>query len=317
MQLADIELAAKKISPYIHRTPLLSAESISTIIGIDLRLKAENLQRVGAFKIRGAMNKLLSIDADQRANGVVAFSSGNHAQGVALAAQLLGIKATIVMPEDSMPIKVAATRAYGAEIVQSGVTVTTRNRIAAEIVERTGATLVPPFDDQFIIAGQGTIGLEVLADWPEVETIVAPMGGGGLISGITLAATAINPKIRVYGVEPEAGNDGQLSLRSGKIVKIETPKTIADGARSLAIGELPFSILRERITDIVTVPDDALLRAIKLLALRAKLVVEPTGALAVAALMLGRIPNPGKTVAILSGGNITTEIFIQAINIPD
>lgn len=313
MQLSDIQIAANKINSFIHQTPLLSSKTLSKLVGGEVRLKAENLQRAGAFKIRGALNKVLSLTDQERSKGVVAFSSGNHAQGVALAAKLLNLKATIVMPEDAMELKVIATKAYGAEVVQSGVNAVTRSKVAAEIVEKTGSIMVPPFDDPFIVAGQGTIALEIFRDWSEVETIVVPLGGGGLSSGITLAATSINPKIRVYAVEPAAGNDGQESLRTGKIVSINPPKTIADGARTTAIGEIPFSILRERITDIVTVEDTSLLSAIKLLALYSKLVVEPTGALAVAALLEGKIPQPSKTVAVLSGGNIAPEMLAQAL----
>lgn len=313
MQLSDIQIAANKINPFIHQTPLLSSKTLSKLVGGEVRLKAENLQRAGAFKIRGALNKILSLTDQERSKGVVAFSSGNHAQGVALAAKLLNLQATIVMPEDAMELKLIATKAYGAEVVQSGVNAVTRSKVAAEIVEKTGSIMVPPFDDPFIVAGQGTIALEIFRDWSEVETIVVPLGGGGLSSGITLAATSINPKIRVYAVEPAAGNDGQESLRTGKIVSIDPPKTIADGARTTAIGQIPFSILRERITDIVTVEDTSLLSAIKLLALYSKLVVEPTGALAVAALLEGKIPQPSKTVAVLSGGNIAPEILAQAL----
>jgi len=314
MNLSDITRAAEKIHPYIHHTQLFTSHTLSNLIGCQLHLKTENLQRAGSFKIRGALNKLLSLSETERSRGVVAFSSGNHAQGVALAAKLLGIKATIVMPEDAMPIKVEATKGYGAQVVQSGVNAVTRSKVALEIVEKTGAILVPPFDDPFIIAGQGTVALEVLQDWSEVETIVVPLGGGGLSSGVTLAATSINPKIRVYAVEPAEGNDGQLSLQTGKIVTIDPPKTIADGARTTAIGEIPFSILREKVTDIVTVSDEALLEAIKLLAIYCKLVVEPTGALSVAALLQNKIPNSGKTVAILSGGNIAIEVLVEALN---
>ncbi|MEW6734844.1 MAG: threonine/serine dehydratase [Acidobacteriota bacterium] len=314
MKLNDIENAAHQLAPYIHRTPLLTSRTISSLVGSQVRLKAENLQRAGSFKIRGAMNKLLSLSTAQRSGGVVAFSSGNHAQGVALAAGLLGIKATIVMPEDAIPIKVSATKSYGAEVVQAGVNAATRSQVASDLVNKTGATLVPPFDDPFIVAGQGTIGLEIMQEWPEVDTVVVPMGGGGLLSGITFALKELNAKIRIYGVEPEAGNDGQRSLHTGKIVTIDPPKTIADGARTTAIGELPFSIIRERIEDIVTVPDEALLGAIRLLAIHSKIIVEPTGALAVAALLMGKIPAHKNTIAVLSGGNVTPEILSQALS---
>lgn len=313
MHLNDVTKAAEKIKPYIYHTSLFSSQTLSILSGSELKLKAENLQRAGSFKIRGALNKLLSLSDSERKKGVVAFSSGNHAQGVALAAKLLGIKATIVMPEDAMPLKVQATKGYGAEVVQSGVNAVTRSKVALEIVEKTGAILVPPFDDPFIVAGQGTIALEILEDWSEVETIVVPLGGGGISSGITLAATNLNPKIKVYAVEPAEGNDGQLSLRKGEIVSINPPNTIADGARTTAIGEIPFSILRERVSDIVTVSDEVLLDAVKLLATYSKLVVEPTGALSVAALLQNKIPKSGKTVAVLSGGNIAPEILCKAM----
>ena len=313
ININDINQAAINIAPYIHRTPLLSSRTISTIAGHEVRLKPENLQRAGAFKIRGAMNKLLSIDPADRIRGVVAFSSGNHAQGVALAASILGCPATIIMPEDSMPLKVAATQGYNAQVIQKGVNVQTRSQVAKDIVAQTGATMVPPFDDAFIMAGQGTVGKEIVEDWAEVATIVVPLGGGGLLSGIAMAATSLNPKIRVYGVEPAAGNDGQQSFRTGKIVSIEPPATIADGARTTALGALTFAVIKERVSDIVTVDDDALLKTIQLLALRGKLVVEPTGALAVAAIINGLIPNAGKTVAVISGGNIDPAILSCAL----
>lgn len=244
-----------------------------------------------------------------REKGVVAFSSGNHAQGVALAARILGIHATIVMPEDSVPKKVAATRGYGAEIVQAGVTAATRGEVAAEIARTTGATIIPPFDDERIIAGAGTVGLEILEDWPEVETILVPLGGGGLLAGTALAATSLKPSVRVFGVEPAAGNDGQQSLRAGSIVRIAPPKTIADGARTTNVGERNFAIIRHRVEDILTVGDDELLENLGWLMDRTKLVIEPTGALAATALLTGKIRPDGPTAVVLSGGNIDWSIL--------
>jgi threonine dehydratase len=316
LTLANIQLAADRLAPYVYHTPLVSSRTISELVSAEVRLKAENLQRVGAFKIRGALNKIMSLPLTARAKGVVAFSSGNHAQGVALAAKILGCPATVIMPENSMILKVMATLGYGAKILQKGVNPQTRGEVAQRVVKETGATLVPPFDDPFIIAGQGTVGWEIMQDWSTVDTIVVPVGGGGLVSGIALAATSINPKVRVYGVEPAAGNDAQQSLLAGQIVTIDVPETLADGARTTAIGALPFSIMQQRLAGIVTVDDQALLRAIKLLALRAKLVVEPTGALAVAALLEGLIPDPGHVVAVLSGGNIAPEVLAQALQMP-
>src|SRR5437660_2272019 len=300
----DIRAAASRIHSYVHRTPLVASHSISERAGVEVRLKCENLQRAGSFKIRGAMNALLQLSETERRNGVVAFSSGNHAQGVALAAKLLGIKATIVMPENSIQMKVDATKGYGAEVVTAGVTSATRDTVAREIAENSGAAVIPPFDDWRIIAGAGTVGLEIVEEWPEVDTIVTPLGGGGLLSGVAIAATSLKPGIDVYGVEPRAGNDGEQSFKSGLIVSIDPPQTIADGARTLAIGERNFAVIRERVRDVVSVEDDVLLSAVKLAMYRTKLVIEPTGALGIAALLSGAIKPRGKTAIVVSGGNI-------------
>ena len=301
--IADVRAAAARIEAHIHRTPLLPSRSISERAGAEIRLKCENLQRAGSFKIRGAMNALLQLSEDERRRGVVAFSSGNHAQGVALAARTLGIPATIVMPENSVATKVAATRAYGAEVVQGGVTAATRDTVAREIAERTGAAVIPPFDDERIIAGAGTVGLEIVEEWPDVDAIVVPLGGGGLLSGTALAATSLK-SVDVYGVEPRAGNDGEQSFRSGRIVTIDPPKTIADGARTLAVGERNFAIIRERVRDVVSVDDDVLLEATKYAMYRTKLVIEPTGALGIAALLSGVLRVSGRVAIVVSGGNL-------------
>ncbi|HEX6095365.1 MAG TPA: threonine/serine dehydratase [Thermoanaerobaculia bacterium] len=300
IDLADIIAAAGRIQPWIHRTPLLSSRSLSERIGVEVRLKCENLQRAGSFKVRGAMNALLQLNEDQRRRGVVAFSSGNHAQGVALAAKLLGIPATIVMPENSVQSKVEATRAYGAEVVQAGVTAATRDTVAREIAEKNGAAVVPPFDDERIIAGAGTATLEIVSEWPEVTTIVTPLGGGGLLSGTAIAAQGRD----VYGVEPAAGNDGEQSFRTGRIVTIDPPKTIADGARTLAIGTRNFAIIRELVKDVVSVDDDVLLDVLKWAMYRTKLVIEPTGALGLAALVSGKVKPKGPVAVMISGGNL-------------
>ena len=301
--LDDIRAAAARIRGYVHRTPLLASQSLSERIGAEVRLKCENLQRAGSFKARGAMNALLQLSEDERRRGVVAFSSGNHAQGVALAAKTLGIRATIVMPENSVASKVAATQGYGAEVVQGGVTAATRDTVAREIAERTGAAVIPPFDDERIIAGAGTVGMEIVEEWPEVDAIVVPLGGGGLLAGVSLAATSMK-SVDVYGVEPRAGNDGEQSFRSGRIVTIEPPKTIADGARTLAIGERNFAIIRERVRDVVSVDDDVLLEATKYAMYRTKLVIEPTGALGIAALLSGAVRASGRVAIVVSGGNL-------------
>jgi threonine dehydratase len=246
------------------------------------------------------MNALLQFDDDQRRRGVVAFSSGNHAQGVALAAKLLGIPATIVMPENSVQSKVEATWAYGAAVVNAGVTAATRDTVALEIAEKTGAAVVPPFDDSRIIAGAGTAALEIVEEWPEATTIVTPLGGGGLLSGTAIAAQGRD----VYGVEPAAGNDGEQSFHSGAIVAIDLPNTIADGARTLAIGVRNFAIIRELVRDVVSVDDDVLLETVKWVMYRTKLVIEPTGALGLAALITGKVKPRGPVAVVVSGGNL-------------
>ncbi|HEV7767933.1 MAG TPA: threonine/serine dehydratase [Thermoanaerobaculia bacterium] len=304
IDLDDIRAAAERIRPWIHRTPLLGSRSLSERIGVEVRLKCENLQRAGSFKIRGAMNALLQLDEEQRRRGVVAFSSGNHAQGVALSAKLLGMPATIVMPENSVQSKVAATEAYGATVVTAGVTSATRDNVAREIAEKNGAAVIPPFDHDRIIAGAGTVGLEIVEEWPDVTTIVVPLGGGGLLGGTSLAATSINPDIDVFGVEPAAGNDGEQSFHSGSIVTIDPPKTIADGARTLAIGTRNFAIIRERVRNVVSVDDDTLLDVVKWSMYRTKLVIEPTAALGLAALITGKIKPRGPVAVVISGGNL-------------
>jgi threonine dehydratase len=305
--IEDVQAAASRISPHIHRTPLIPSRTVSERAGVPVFLKCENLQRAGSFKIRGAMNALKQLTPEQQRRGVVAFSSGNHAQGVALAARMLGIKATIVMPENSVQTKVEATRGYGAEVVQAGVTAATRDTVAREIAEKSGAAVIPPFDDERIIAGQGTVALEILQDWPGIRSIIAPMGGGGLVAGIATAAGDAD----VYAVEPAAGNDGEQSFKSGRIVSIDPPDTIADGARTLAIGQRNFAIIRERVTDVVSVDDDTLLEALKYSIYRTKLVIEATGALGLAALFAGKIKPNGPVAVVLSGGNLDFSLLTR------
>lgn len=309
LDLAAVASAAARIAPHIHRTPLLSSRSISERLGFEVRLKCENLQRAGSFKIRGAMNALLQIPVAARPRGVVAFSSGNHAQGVALAARTLGIPATIVMPESSVQAKVDATRGYGATVVQAGVTSATRDTVAREVAARTGAAIIPPFDDERIIAGAGTVGLEIVEEWPEVSTILTPLGGGGLLSGTALAATSVRPDLDVFGVEPAAGNDGEQSFHSGAIVTIDPPDTIADGARTLAVGQRNFAIIRERVRDVVSIDDGTLLDTVKWVMTRTKLVIEPTGALGLAALFAGKIKPRGPVAVVVSGGNLDLSLL--------
>lgn len=278
---------------------------------MEVRLKCENLQRAGSFKIRGALNALLQLTPAERTRGVVAFSSGNHAQGVALAARILGMKATIVMPENSVATKVEATKAYGAQVVQAGVTAATRDDVAREIASRTGANVIPPFDDERIIAGAGTVGMEIVEEWPDVGSILVPLGGGGLLSGVSLAATSVRPGVEVYGIEPAAGNDGERSFRTGQIVTIDPPNTIADGARTLAIGRRNFAIIRERVKDVTSVDDATLLDAVRFAMYRTKLVIEPTGALGIAALFAGKVKPKGPVAVVVSGGNLDFNLLSE------
>ncbi len=309
LTIDDVRAAAQRVAGRVDRTPVISSAAFDDASGCRVFFKCENLQRAGSFKIRGAMNALLQVPERERERGVVAFSSGNHAQGVALAAKLLGMPATIVMPENSVQSKVEATKAYGATVVNAGVTSATRDTVARQIAEKTGAAVIPPFDDERIIAGAGTVGLEIAEEWPEVTAIVTPLGGGGLLSGTALAATSVNPSIDVFGVEPAAGNDGERSFRSGSIVTIDPPKTIADGARTLSIGQRNFAIIRERVRDVVSVDDDLLLDVTKWAMYRTKLVIEPTGALGLAALIAGKIKPRGAVAVVVSGGNLDFQLL--------
>lgn len=303
----DIVRAAECIASHVHHTPLVRSRTLG------FAMKAENLQKGGAFKLRGALNRLSALDAAARARGVVTYSSGNHAQGVAIAGALLAVPTVVVMPEDSAPHKVAATRGYGAEVVQEGVTVQTRQAVAEAIAAERGATPVAPFDDAYIIAGQGTVGLELMRQADDIDTVVAPLGGGGLLAGVALAVKTLNPRVKVYGVEPATGNDGQRSLREGRRIALEAPPTtIADGARTLCVGERNFAIMQKYVDDVFTVDDDALLDAIWLLASRVKTVVEPTGALGAAAVLQGLVPGGPRTAVVLSGGNIGAEVLAGA-----
>jgi threonine dehydratase len=295
----------------VHRTPTVRSRTLDERTGATVFMKCENLQRMGAFKFRGAYNFLSTIPLDRRANGVVAFSSGNHAQGVALAAQLLGIPATIVMPSDAPEVKLAATRGYGAEVVLYERETSHREEIAAGIAAERGATVVPPFDDPRIVAGAGTAALELLQEAGALDAIVVPVGGGGLMGGTAIAAHGVDPKIAIYGVEPEAGDDFAQSMTRGERVKIAVPKTIADGLQTTSPSELTFGIAREHGCTIVTVSDAELGEAVAFAFERMKLVIEPSGAAAIAALLQHRIPDvAGKRVGlIISGGNADPSRF--------
>jgi threonine dehydratase len=299
--ISSFEAARERLRGMAYLTPILPLDMAATR-GVELFVKCENLQRTGSFKIRGAYNLIAGLGPDQRSHGVVAYSSGNHAQGVACAASLLGIHATIVMPEDAVPAKLEATRRFGAEVIFAGTDSETRRRVAENLAEERGATLVPPYNHLTIIAGQGTVGLEILDQMPDVETIVVPVGGGGLLSGVAQAVKLSRPSVRVVGAEPEGAADAGASLRSGHIVELENVNTIADGLRAHKVGELPFAVIQRYVDDIVAVPDSAILDATRLLVISAHLVVEPSGAVATAAALAGAAR--GRTVAVVSGGNI-------------
>ena len=301
----DIVSASARIEGVAHRTPVLTSTTANERTGAQLFFKAENTQRMGAFKFRGAYNALSQFSDEQKQAGVIAFSSGNHAQAIALAAKILGIKATIVMPEDAPANKLAATRGYGAEVVLYDRYKEDREAIGNRIAEEQGGTVIPPFDHPHIIAGQGTAAKELIEDVGELDIVVTSLGGGGLLAGTAIATHALLPNAAIYGVEPEAGNDGQQSFRTGKLVTIEAPRTIADGAQTLRLGNLTFPIIQEHVTDIVTATDEELLDAMRFMAFRMKQVVEPTGCLPVAVVMNGAIDVVGKRVGIiLSGGNV-------------
>ncbi|GAA1470619.1 threonine ammonia-lyase [Microbacterium thalassium] len=306
--LAEFEDAAAALSGLILRTPLEEARSLEEVLGVPVHLKLENLQRTGSFKIRGATYRLSRLTPEERRRGVVAASAGNHAQGVALAAEALGIPATIFMPLGVPVPKLLATRGYGADVVLEGATVETPLRLAAEFAERTGAVFIHPFDHPDVIAGQGTLGLELMEDIPDLETIVLGIGGGGLIAGVAAAAKARAAQqgrtLRVIGVQAENSAPYPESLRAGHPVEIETSPTIADGIAVARPGDLPFRMISELVDDVVTVSDDDIARALLMLLERAKQVVEPAGAVGVAAILAGKVTASGPTAAVLSGGNI-------------
>jgi len=301
----DVVAASKCIQGYAHRTPVMTSRTANKLSGAQLFFKCENLQRMGAFKFRGAFNALSMFDAQQRRAGVVAFSSGNHAQAIALAARILDMQATIVMPQDAPAAKLAATKEYGATIVTYDRYKEDREAIGRTLAQKQGLTLVPPYDHPGVIAGQGTAAKELLEDVGALDALFVCLGGGGLLAGSALAVRALSPDCKVYGVEPEAGNDGQRSFRSGTIVHIDTPNTIADGAQTQHLGNYTFPIIRSTVDDILTVTDAQLIDSMRFFAERMKLVVEPTGCLGFAAARALGAQLQGKRVGVIvSGGNV-------------
>lgn len=301
----DVREAARRIFDVAHITPVLTSRTADAKAGAKLFFKCENLQRAGAFKFRGAYNAIAALPDEQRRRGVITYSSGNHAQAMALSGRLQGVKVLVIMPGDAPAMKVAATRGYGAEVVFYDRFTEDREALGRRLAADGGLTLIPPFDHPDVIAGQGTAALELFEEVGPLDVLLVPLGGGGLLAGCALAAGAMSPGCQVIGVEPEAGNDGQQSFRTGEVVRIPVPKTIADGAMTTYLGAHTFAVIRASVSDVITVSDRMLVETMGFLLERLKIVVEPTGCLAAAAALAGVTPCAGKRVGIvLSGGNI-------------
>jgi len=311
----DVVQAAVRMEGHANRTPVLTSRTVDSEFGAQVFFKCENLQRMGAFKFRGAFNALSRFNAEQRRRGVVTFSSGNHAQAIALSARLLGMPATIVMPDDAPAVKVAATRGYGGNVVLYDRYTEDREQIGRGFAQRDGLTLIPPYDHPDVIAGQGTAAKELFEEVGSLDALFVCLGGGGLLSGSALSARALSPRCKVYGVEPEAGNDGQQSFRSGTIVHIDTPRTIADGAQTQHLGLHTFPIIQRTVDDIITVSDAELVECMRFFAARMKLIVEPTGCLGFAAARARRSELAGKRIGVLiSGGNVDLQRFAKLLD---
>ena len=318
----DVIAAARRLDGHAHRTPVLTSSTANTALGASVFFKCENFQRMGAFKFRGAFNAMAMLDGTHHKAGVVCFSSGNHAQAVALSGQLLGIATTILMPLDAPPLKVAATRGYvdangdgGGEVILYDRFKDDREAMMHSLAHERGLTMIPPFDHPDVIAGQGTAAKELIEEVGPLDFLFVCLGGGGLLAGSALSARALSPACKIYGVEPEAGNDGQQSFRSGQIVRIDTPKTIADGAQTQSLGQLNFAIVRRDVTDVLTVTDGQLVESMRFFAERMKILVEPTGALGFAAAWHAGLPLQGKRIGVIvSGGNVDLKRFADLLS---
>ena len=314
LTLELIREAHARIRGRVHRTPVMSSRAFNAVVGREVFFKCENFQRGGAFKMRGATNKILALREDERARGVAAFSSGNHAQAVALAARDARTRAVIVMPQDAPSSKVAATRGYGAEIVFYDRQRDDREAVARDVAERGGFVLVPPYDDYQVMAGQGTCALELLEEVPDLDALVTPCGGGGLFAGASVAAKGVNARIRCFAVEPETGDDTQQSFLKGERVTIPPPPTIADGARLESPGALTFPFVKSNAENVYTVSDEELVETLKFLLFRLKILVEPTGALAAAALISDKLPPDIRRIGVvISGGNVDADALARFI----
>ena len=310
----DVKAAALRLEGHAHRTSVMTSATADRLLGASLFFKCENFQRMGAFKFRGAFNAISMLKPEQRQKGVVCFSSGNHAQAVALSGQLLGVKTAIFMPVDAPPLKIEATRSYGGEVILFDRFKDDREALAGALANERGMTLIPPYDHPDVIAGQGTAAMELIEEVGPLDFLLVCLGGGGLLAGSALAARALSPHCKIYGVEPEAGNDVQQSFASGKIVKIATPKTIADGAQTQSAGLITFPIIQRHVDGIVTATDAQLVEGMKFFAERMKMLVEPTGALSFAAARHAGLPIQAKRVGVIvSGGNVDLQRFAELI----
>lgn len=309
----DVHAAAKRLSGVAHRTPVLTCRTLNERVGATVFLKCENLQRIGAFKFRGAYNAIARLDHDARQRGVIAFSSGNHAQAVALAASMTGSRSMVVMPEDTPTLKLTATKQYGAEIVTFNRYTDNRFEITDRLAAQHGLTVIPPYDHPDVIAGQGTTALEMFDEIDELDTLIVPLGGGGQLAGCATVARAIAPRTTLIGVETEAGDKNRQSLRAGRPVRITVPRTIADGVTGDRTGKLTFPIIQRHVDEVTAVTDEEILHAMTFLFDRMKLVVEPSGALAVAALLARRVQPTGRVGIIISGGNIGIDRFCELL----
>ncbi|ENU80450.1 serine racemase [Acinetobacter sp. ANC 3789] len=310
----DVIAAAQRINNHINKTPVLTSRTADADFDAQIFFKCENFQRIGAFKFRGAMNALAQLNDVQRAAGIVAYSSGNHAQGVALSAKILGIPATIIMPHDAPAAKKAATKGYGGNVIEYNRYTEDREEIGQALAKEKGLTLIPPYDHPHVIAGQGTVAKELFEEVGELDALFVCLGGGGLLAGSALSARHLSPNCKIYGVEPDAGNDGQLSFQKGEIVHIDTPQTIADGAQIQHLGQYTFSIIKEKVDDILTVSDEELINSMRFFAERMKMIVEPTGCLGFTAARMLKKELKGKRIGvIISGGNIDMTRYSQLL----
>ena len=314
LTIQHIREAHERIRPFVHRTPVITSRTFDEAAGREVFFKCENFQRAGAFKMRGATNKILSLSDEERRRGVVAFSSGNHAQAVALAARDAGVRAVIVMPDDAPLMKLAGTRGYGAEVVTYDRQGGDREGLARQIAEREGLTLVPPYDDYHIIAGQGTCALELLEEVPELDALLTPCGGGGLFAGASTVAKALRPEARCFPVESEMSDDTRQSFAKGERVTIPPPATIADGMRTQSPGALTFPVLQRNAEDVLTVTEDEIVETMRFILFRMKILVEPTGAVAAAAVLFGKLPAGIKRVGVvISGGNVDPDALARFV----